>query len=127
MGTPVFQLNSSSNRRLPDNEWLDDCIQAALCRGSTPTAAQRKQARIRLLGIARYQSQLAPLDKKNSAAQDSSYRLMIAVGAVCRWTFGLLRSCFVNDAPYHRANGTSVRGRRRIFSELGYLEFAPMI
>ncbi len=127
MGIPVFQLNSSSNRRLPDDKWLDDCIQAALYSGSTPTAAQRKQARIRLLGIARYQSQLAPLDKENSAAQDSSYMLMIAIGAVCRRTFGLLQSCFMNDAPYHRANDTSVRGRRRIFSELTYLEFAPMI
>ncbi len=124
----VFQHRIFSKRQnLPHDQWLDERIQSALYSGSTPTAAQRKQTRANVLRMARQQTQLSVYEER--MGQDTPavpHILVLAVGFVSRQTVSLLRSCFVNDAPYNRANGTSIWIRRRTSSELAYLEFAPM-
>lgn len=120
----VFQRNLSVNSDSPHDKWLDECIQSALYSGSTPTALQRKQMRANLLRTARQQTQLPAYE--HQAEIISPHPLTLTIGVVRRKVLALLRSCFVNDAPYHRANGTSAWVRRRTSSELAYLEFAPM-
>ncbi len=123
----AFQPKLPSERQgLPQDQWLDECIQSALYGGSTPTHVQRKQARANVMRLARQQVQLPVFEERASKTTASLHILTLTIGFVRRQVFGLLRSCFVNDAPYNRANGTSVWARRRTSSELAYLEFAPM-
>lgn len=121
----VFQRNLSSDQQgLPHDECLDEYVQSALYSGSTPSAGQKTLARANLLRLARQQPQLPAYEYQPVIV--STPTLILAIGFVRRHVLGFLRSCFVNDAPYNRASGTSVWVRRRTSSELAYLEFAPM-
>ncbi|KXK14131.1 MAG: hypothetical protein UZ15_CFX003003111 [Chloroflexi bacterium OLB15] len=123
----VFRHNFPSDQQgLPHDAWLDERIQSALYSGSTPSALQRTRARANLLRLARTQTQLSVAEDAGAATFNLPHFLTTVVRFAQRQSLSLLRSCFVNDAPYNRANDTSTWVRRRTASELVYLEFAPM-